>query len=67
MYDKGDKVITTMGPGVIVYKRMKAPTYSEVEVYSVALDHKVAESYLPPFPTYTGTLFRPSDLKNVNV
>lgn len=38
MFDKGDRVVTPRGAGVVVYRRMQAPTYSEVSVYSVKLD-----------------------------
>ncbi len=56
MFDKDARVMTHLGPGTVVYRRMKPPTYSEVEVYSVCLDHKKAESEKPPFNTYTGTI-----------
>jgi len=57
-FDQGDRVITpTGGAGEVVYKRMKAPTYSEVEVYSVRLDARKGD------PTYTGTIYKPEMLK----
>ncbi len=62
-FDKGDRVMTHLGPGTVVYKRMKPPTFSEVEVYSVCLDHRKAESEKPPFPSYTGTIIKAEDVK----
>lgn len=61
MFDKGDRVLTPEGPGTVAYKRMKGPTYAEVECYSVCLDHKKAACEQPPFPSYTGTIF-PAEL-----
>lgn len=58
VFDKGDRVMTPGGPGEVVYKRMAPPTYSEVEVYSVCLDAKKAASEQPPFPSYTGTIYK---------
>lgn len=58
MYDKGDRVMTPCGPGSIVYKRMAAPTFQEVDVYSVFLDSRKAEMEKPPFPSYSGTIFK---------
>jgi len=49
---KGDRVMTPQGPGEIVYKRMKPPTYGEVDVYSVCLDSKKGQG------TYTGTIYK---------
>lgn len=40
MFDTGDRVNTTLGPGRVVYRRMKPPNYSEVDAYSVKLDGK---------------------------
>lgn len=62
-FDKGNRVMTHLGPGTVVYKRMKPPTFSEVEVYSVCLDSKKAASEQPPFPTYTGTIVKAEDCK----
>ncbi len=62
-FNKGDRVVTHLGPGEVVYKRMKPPTYSEVEVYSVCLDAKKAASEQPPFPSYTGTIVKAEDVK----
>lgn len=53
MFDKGDRVTTPGGPGKVVYRRMKPPTYSEVDVYSVKLD--TTEN-----PSYYGSLY-PAD------
>lgn len=63
MFDKGDRVMTPLGPGAVAYRRMAPPTYSEVEVYSVCLDSKKAESEKPPFPSYTGTIFKADQVK----
>lgn len=63
VFDKGDRVMTPGGAGAIVYKRMAPPTYAEVEVYSVCLDSKKAESEKPPFPSYTGTIVKAEDVR----
>lgn len=63
MFDKGNRVITPGGPGEVVYRRMAPPTYAEVDVYSVCLDSKKAESEKPPFPTYTGTIYKAEQVK----
>lgn len=55
MFDKGDRVNTTMGPGTVVYRRLTE--FGEVSAYSVLLDSKKEESEKPPFKTYTGTIF----------
>lgn len=60
-FEKGDRVSTPLGPGVVVYKRYGSSD-SEVAAYSVALDHKVAAMQLPPFPSYTGTIFAANDV-----
>lgn len=57
-FDKDARVNTPQGPGTVVYKRMAPPTFSQVDVYSVCLDSKKAESEKPPFNTYTGTIFK---------
>lgn len=62
-FDKGDRVMTHLGPGSVVYKRMAPPTFSEVEAYSVFLDHKKSESEKPPFPSYTGTIIEAEKVK----
>ena len=59
-FDKGDPVMTPSGPGTVVYKRMASPDYTTVQMYSVALESRVAESAKPPFPSYSGTAF-PAD------
>lgn len=66
MFDRGDKVMTPMGPGTVVYRRMASPSYAEVDAYSVALDHKVAEAQKPPFPSYSGTVFPAEQVKSHN-
>lgn len=40
MFDKGDRVQTPHGAGVVVYRRMAPPSYAEVEAHSVKLDGK---------------------------
>jgi hypothetical protein len=62
-FDKGDRVMTHLGAGTVVYKRMAPPTYSEVDVYSVCLDARKAASEQPPFPSYTGTIVKAEDVK----
>lgn len=62
-FDKGDRVMTHLGPGTVVYKRMAPPSFSEVEVYSVCLDSKKEASEKPPFPTYTGTIVKAEDVR----
>mgnify|MGYP003403044754 CR=1 FL=1 len=56
MYDKGDKVSTPDGLGTVVYKRMKAPDYSKVEVYSVRIDSKCNTT------NYSGTIYLAKDV-----
>jgi len=62
-FDRGDKVMTPLGPGKVNYKRMAAPTYAEAEVYSVLLDDKVEATKHPPYPSYSGTIFPAEDVK----
>jgi hypothetical protein len=57
-FNKGDRVMTPGGAGSVVYKRMRGPTFSEVDVYSVFLDTKKEECLKPPFPSYTGTIYK---------
>ena len=64
MFDKGDRVMTPQGPGVVIYRRMAGPDYRNVEAYSVCLDHKKAASEKPPFPSYTGTVFPAEEVTN---
>ena len=52
---KGDRVLTTQGPGNIVYCRMKAPDFTEVAVYSVFLDIK--KDSIEGIKSYSGTIF----------
>jgi hypothetical protein len=63
IFEKNDRVKTPLGPGVVVYKRYGSND-TEVAAYSVALDHKVAESEKPPFPSYTGTIFATHDVSS---
>ena len=55
--DTGVRVLTPNGPGTIAYKRMKAPSYSEPDIYSVKLDSKKG------FPLYSGTIFPAEQIK----
>lgn len=57
MFEKGDRVNTPMGTGKVLYKRMKGPEYSEVSAYCVLLDKEVDKMMMPPFPSYSGTIF----------
>lgn len=54
-FNKGDRVITNLGPGTVVYRRMMPPEFNVPSVYSVLLDHKVTEA-LSSGRTYTGTI-----------
>lgn len=63
IFDKGDRVMTPDGPGSVVFRRMGGSFYADVKAYSVCLDHKKAESEKPPFPSYTGTMYPASDVK----
>ena len=57
MFDKGSRVRTSLGNGRVMYQRLAPPDYSTPQSYCVYLDSKEAESLLPPFPLYTGTIF----------
>jgi hypothetical protein len=59
-FDQGDRVMTPCGVGSVVYRRMFG---SEIQAYSVCLDSRKEAMEKPPFPSYTGTIFRPCDLK----
>jgi hypothetical protein len=52
-FNKGDVVMTPQGIGTVVFKRMQAPTYATVDVYSVCLDSRKAES-----ESYSGTIYK---------
>lgn len=56
-FNVGDKVQTKYGDGVVVYKRMAGPDYSEASSYSVCLDH------LKYKISYSGTMVFPSELQ----
>ena len=58
MFDQGDRVDTPGGPGTVVYKRMAAPDFVEVAVYSVKLDN----SHYSPNGS-TGTLYQAKQVK----
>jgi hypothetical protein len=63
IFEKNDRVKTPLGPGVVVYKRYGSND-NEVAAYSVALDHKVAATQVPPFPSYSGTIFAAHDVSS---
>ncbi len=41
--DAGDRVVTPLGAGVVVYRRMQPPEYSRPAAFSVKLDGKEHE------------------------
>ena len=57
MFERGDRVMTPLGPGTVVSKRMVPPNYCEVQAYSVCLDDKLEESKTYPFKHYNSTVF----------
>lgn len=63
MFDTNDRVMTGKGPGKVAYRRMRGPTYMEVECYSVVLDSKVEASKHPPFPQVNGTTFPAEEVR----
>jgi len=63
VFDKGDRVMTPVGPGTVVYMRMDPSSPHMVDVYSVFLDHKKKEMEKPPFPSYSGTIFKAHQVK----
>lgn len=63
MFTQGNRVRTPSGLGTVVFNRMAAPGYHEVEAYSVLLDKDKAESERPPFPTKFGTIFPAKDVE----
>lgn len=63
MFDTNDRVITNRGPGKVMSRRMRSPTYAEVESYSVILDSKVEASKHPPFPQVNGTSFPAEEVR----
>lgn len=59
-FAQGDRVQTATGQfGTVVYVRMAPPDYDTVEAVSVYLDSRRDSS------TYTGTIYRPKDLRHV--
>lgn len=58
-YRKGDRVMTPMGPGIVNYVRMEAPTFAFPAVYSVRLDNPLPRPEIVDFHNvpYTGTIF----------
>jgi hypothetical protein len=63
---KGDRVKTPLGNGTVLWKRMAAPDYIEVDCYSIELDTKKAETLVPPFPYYNGTVFPAEEVSAEN-
>jgi len=59
-FDRGDSVMTPLGPGKVAYKRMEPPNYSEVAVYSVNLDTKASDW------GYSGTIFKADEVQENN-
>ena len=57
MFCKGERVRTPQGAGTVVYARMAPPAFSDVEVYSVRLDHEARQR-----PKYQGTIFSATDV-----
>lgn len=53
---KDEKVKTSLGVGVVVYQRMKAPDYAEAEAVSIKLIHRQDEK------DYQGTMFPASEV-----
>jgi hypothetical protein len=62
IFDRGDRVITPGGTGSIIFKRMKPPTFGEVDVYSVRLDSRAKED-----PFYSGTIYEAEMVKEEKV
>jgi hypothetical protein len=58
MFDRGSRVSTPSGNGIVIYRRMRGPDYSEVDVYSVKLDEPI-----PSDRPYTGTIFSAEEVK----
>ncbi len=54
LFDKGDKVLTPGGTGVVSWRRMAGPDYSQAASYSVMLDSELSN------PRYNGTVY-PAD------
>lgn len=54
---EGDRVLTPIGPGTVVYVRFGGPRYVEVEAISVLLDSRRGQA------GYSGTLFRPEEVR----
>jgi hypothetical protein len=55
-FKQGDRVITKLGAGRIVYQRMAPPDYREAEAVSVLLDSKQNN------PKYAGTIFAAAEV-----
>ena len=66
MFDKDDRVLTPLGTGTIVYRRMAAPNYSEAETYSVRLDKPAYVLNSNYQPNYAGTIFLASQVKELS-
>ena len=65
MFYKGDRVMTHLGPGTVVYSRMLPPMFEVVDVYSVCLDARKKASEKPPFPSYAGTIVKADDVRSL--
>lgn len=56
-FQRGQRVKTPLGYGMVAYQRMRSPEYSEAEAVSVVLEAKQNK------PGYTGTIFRAEDVE----
>lgn len=57
-FETGHPVMTPMGTGIIVFKRMSPPNYSEAAAYSVRLDSRKHETQ------YSGTMFSANEVQD---
>lgn len=56
IFHQGDRVITKLGTGRVVYQRMAPPNYTEAFAVSVMLDAKQNK------PGYAGTIFASAEV-----
>lgn len=56
LFNRGQRVSTHLGAGVVLWRRLKAPEFTEALTYGVFLDSEKDKSNKPPYPTYTGTV-----------
>lgn len=61
IFNKGDRVRCPGGNGTVVYKRMAAPDYNEVAVYSVRLDN----GYYP-CPETGGSIYPAKEVNSID-